>query len=273
MLPSMTTTQPQILLCPPTYFDVTYAINPWMTQGSKVDTKLAYTQWESMKTAIETAGAEVILAPAVEGLPDMVFTANAAVVHGKKGVLASYRFAERQPEEAHMEAFFKGLGYDILKLPRDISFEGSGDALAWNGIIFSGYKTRTHIAAHGYITAHLGLPVLSVEMVDPRFYHVDVCMCPTDVGDLIYYPGAFDEYGLRVIKANVPEDKLIEVSAPEAEAFACNAVSVGKYIILNEGAPQLTKTLESRGYTVLAVDMSEFLKSGGSAKCCTLRLN
>lgn len=263
---------PKILMCPPTYFDVTYAINPWMTQGAQVDTALAYQQWDNLKSAIEAAGAEVLLAPAVEGLPDMVFTANCAVVNGKKAVLCSYRFPERQGEEPHMEAYLSSLGYDILKLPRDISFEGSGDALTYNGTIFSGYKTRTHIAAHGYITAHLGMPVLSVEMADPRFYHVDVCMCPTDRGDFIYFPGAFDEYGLRVIRANVPEDRLIEVSAVEAEAFACNAVSVNDTIIINDGAPELTKTLEAKGYKVVAIDMSEFIKSGGSCKCCTLRL-
>jgi N-dimethylarginine dimethylaminohydrolase len=265
--------KPQILMCPPTYFDVEYAINPWMTQGDKVDTAKAMQQWQAMKDAIETlGGAEVKLAPAIEGLPDMVFTANAAVTYNGVAVIASYRYPERQPEEDHMEAWFKANGHTTYRLPRNVHFEGHGDALKWNGILFSGYRQRTSIAAHGFLTAYTGLPVVSLELIDPRYYHVDVCMCPTDAGDFIYYPGAFDEYGLKVIEATVPEEKRIVVDEDEAAQFACNAVSIGKTLVLNEGAPKLTATMKARGYTVVAIDMSEFIKSGGSCKCCTLRL-
>lgn len=267
-------TPPQVLMCAPDYFEVTYAINPWMTHGESVDLGKARDQWQALRQAIQDAGAEVLLAQPVPGLPDMVFTANAAQVNSRtrRAVIASYRHPERQPEEDHMEAWFKAQGYETLRLPREVKFEGSGDALMLNGHLFSGYRQRTSITAHAFLSSFLNLPVLSLELTDPRFYHVDVCMCPTDKGDLLLYPPAFDEYALKVIEAEVPAERRITVDDEEAFAFACNAVSVGDTLILNQGAPQLTRQLQERGYRVVAVDMSEFIKSGGSCKCLTLRL-
>jgi N-dimethylarginine dimethylaminohydrolase len=264
---------PQILMCPPTFFKVEYAINPWMTPDGTVDLDLAKQQWQNLKQAIENAGAEVLTCPPVDGLPDMVFTANAGVVHNKNVVLAQYKHPERQPEAGYMNTWFQENGYNVQALPEGVFFEGMGDALIWDGIIFSGYRMRTHINAHNWITSHLRLPVLSIELIDPKFYHVDVCMCPTDLGDFIYYPGAFDAYGLAVIEAQIPENKRILISGADANQFACNAVSVGKHIIFHSGASaHLIHQLETRGYVVHTVDMSEFLKSGGSCKCLTLRL-
>jgi N-dimethylarginine dimethylaminohydrolase len=263
---------PVILMSPPDFFEVAYAINPWMTAGDTVDLDLAKHQWGNLKAAIEAAGAEVKLAPPAQGLPDMVFTANSGVVHGKDVVLCHYKHPERQPEEPHMQAWFEQNGFTVHKLPEGVTFEGMGDALIWNDIIFSGYRQRTDIAAHNWITKYLKLPVLSIELPDPKFYHVDVCMCPTDLGDFIYYPGAFDAYGLQVIEAHIPAEKRLVVQASEANLFACNAVSVGSTLILNKGANTLKAELEGRGYTVVEVDMSEFLKAGGSCKCLTLRI-
>lgn len=279
-------TTPSILLSPPDFFEVTYAINPWMTPGDHVDVELAKTQWQNLKTAIEATGAEVKVAPPAKGLPDMVFTANAGIVNtlpsGKKVVvLASYKFEERQPEEPLMAAWFEANGYTVYKMPRTSTFEGMGDALAWTAPdgkvhVFSGYPIRTSESAHAFIAEHTGLTVHSIELVDPRYYHVDVCMCPTDLGDLIVYPPAFSDQGWAKIQSVVPADKLLVVNDTDANLFACNAVSVGKHIILNgsdKAKPvDIIGRLEAKGYTVTCVDMSEFLKSGGSCKCLTLRL-
>ena len=144
--------------------------------------------------------------------------------------------------------------------------------MIWQDRVFAGYKTRTDIASHNLLTAATGLPVISLELINPRFYHVDVCLCPLADGHLIYSPDAFDEYGNQVIEANVPPEKRIPVTAEEAARFACNSVNVNDTVIFNQGSSRLADDLKARGFKVVQVDLSEFLKSGGSSKCLTLRV-
>jgi N-dimethylarginine dimethylaminohydrolase len=261
-----------ILMSPPDYFSVDYAINPWMEVGA-VNLDLAKKQWDNLVELIEKkAGGTVEVLPAVEGLPDLVFTANAAFIHDKKAIIARYKHPERQGEEPYCTAWFSQKGYEVITLPEEMFFEGAGDALKWKDRVFAGYKTRTAIVSHHRLSQETGLPVLSLELIDERFYHIDVCICPLDTGDFIYYPEAFDHYGKQVIEANIPEKNRIAVSAKEAEQFACNSISIGETVIFNEGSIQLAETLKTRGLNVLQVDLSEFIKAGGSAKCLTLKI-
>ncbi len=268
---------PKILMCPPEYFTVTYAINPWMKEavdaGNLCNVDLAKKQWETLyNTITQKAGAEVLLQPPVDGLPDLVFTANAALVYQNKAIIAHYMFEERQGEEPHDLKWFKDAGFEVTELPRGVYFEGAGDALIHDGKVLSGYKTRTDITSHNLITTVTGLPVLSLELGHAKFYHIDVCLCPLPEGYLIYSPDAFDAYGLAVIEANVPAEKRIPVEKEEAARFACNAVSIHEYVIFNEGSPKLAEALKEKGFVPLQVNLSEFIKAGGSAKCLTLRV-
>jgi len=260
-----------ILMSPPDYFEVAYAINPWMSAEGRVDRELARRQWDTLKTALEQH-ARISVLPPVEGLPDLVFTANAAFVRGNLAITAHYKHPERQGEEPHVERWFAEHGYEVVR-PHPVKFEGAGDALILGDRVLAGYRLRTDIAAHRLITELTGLPVLALELAEPHFYHIDVCICPLEDGSLIYYPGAFDEYGLRVIEANVPEDKRLLVTLAEARLFACNAVNVGRTVFLNQGSERLVGLLRERGFEVVEADLSEFIKAGGSAKCLTLRLS
>jgi N-dimethylarginine dimethylaminohydrolase len=152
-----------------------------------------------------------------------------------------------------------------------MNFEGAGDALFCGDTLFAGYRFRSDVRGHQWVGERLGVPVLPLELVDPRFYHLDTCFCPVAPGVAIYYPGAFDEYGRSVLKDRI--DRLVEVSAEEAVSFSCNAVVVGRSVVLNEGAPKLAAALETLGFNVQPLEFSEFIKSGGSAKCLTLRID
>lgn len=265
--------RPTILMCPPTYFTVEYAINPWMEEAPPCNVELAKRQWDNLHKAItEQAGAHVELLTPERGVPDLVFTANAAFVYNNTAVIAHYKHAERRAEEPICADWFDKHGFKVVRMPDHVFFEGAGDALIWQDRVFAGYKTRTDIASHSLLTAATDLPVLSMELVNPRYYHIDVCLCPLQDGHLIYSPDAFDEYGRTVIEANVPAKKLIPVSIEEAARFACNAVNIGDTVIFNQGSPQLMDDLKARGFRVIQVDLSEFLKSGGSSKCLTLRI-
>lgn len=264
----------RILVSPPTFFEVSYVINPWMANQAPVSRDLAQRQWDRLVQAIESCGASVEVLPAVKGLPDLVFTANAALVYDKKALVARYKHPERQGEEPHVEDWFRQHGFGLQTLPRQVPFEGAGDALIYDRrLVLAGYRQRTDIQAHTAISNTTGLPVLSLELVNPRFYHVDVSLCPLARGHLLYYPGAFDSYGLQVLCENIPESKRIPTTLTEASAFACNAVPLGPNVIVHQPSARLVDILSSRGFRVIAVDLGEFLKAGGSAKCLTLRLD
>ena len=156
-----------------------------------------------------------------------------------------------------------------MRLPDDIAFEGEGDALFAGETLLAGYLKRSDIRAHRILAETFDVPVLSLELVDDRWYHLDTCLFPLDAETVVFYPEAFDLYAQTVLRDNF---HTIEVSLDEALRFACNAVRVGKHIVLPSGCPGLTRTLEARGYTVYAVELSEFLKTGGAAKCLTLYL-
>jgi N-dimethylarginine dimethylaminohydrolase len=263
--------KPRILMCPPDHFGVEYEINPWMSVARGVDRARAVEQWNALRETLGELGAEVDLTTPVAGLPDLVFTANAGLVYRDEFIPSRFRFRARQGETAHFEAWARSRGFRVVEPPEGMSFEGAGDALFCGSTLFAGYRFRSDARSHQWVGEHLGVEVLPMELVDPRYYHLDTCFCPVAPDAAIYYPGAFDEYGRAVIRARIP--RLIEVRPEEAHGFSCNAVVVGRTVVLNRGAPKLAEDLRALGFEARPLDFSEFIKSGGSAKCLTLRVD
>jgi N-dimethylarginine dimethylaminohydrolase len=260
-----------LLMVRPDHFNVVYEINPWMNRTIQVAQATAAAQWEGLyRTLTEAMGARGLLAEPRPELPDMVFTANAGLVRGERVVLSRFRHPERQGEEAEFRRWFEAQGFRVEELPRERCFEGEGDALFLGETLFAGYHWRTDVHAHRLVGELLGVRVLSLELVDPHYYHLDTCFCPLDGETAAYFPPAFDPYALRVLEAHVP--LLVPVEAEEAARFACNAVVLGRHVALNTGCPRFEKALRDLGYTPHATPLDEFLKAGGSAKCLTLHL-
>lgn len=265
-----------LLMCPPSHFGIEYEINPWMKIEVNADHGLAEQQWHGLYEQLHSTGIQIELLTAVAGLPDLVFTANAGLVYKGRVLVSRFRHPQRQGEEPIFREWFASHGFEIVQFdPRSegggSDFEGAGDALFCGDTLFAGYRMRSDATCHQQIGELLGVRVIPVELVDPRYYHLDTCFCPMAEDEAIWYPPAFDEYGRRAIEATVP--KLIEVQQSEAESFACNAVVVGKQVFTNTGCPKLHATLRSRGYAPTATPLGEFVKAGGSAKCLTLRLD
>ena len=270
------TNELRFLMCPPHHFGVEYVINPWMQgQVNAADQKLAWKQWMQFH-GLMTSYADVALMPAVSGLPDLVFTANAALVSNRTAVLSSFRCRERQPEARYYADWLAADGFQVETLPSGVLFEGAGDALFDRGtkpMLWFGYGFRSSASALPYLQRSCEVEVQGLRLWDPRFYHLDTCFCPLDGGYLLYYPAGFDAQSNANIESRFPCDKRFAVTEQEAIHFACNAVNIGKTIILNYATPELTERLNSRGFEVIQTPVSEFMKAGGSTKCLSLRLN
>ncbi len=261
----------RILMCPPEFYGIEYEINPWMSRQRQSDPDLAREQWNGLHAHLRLASAEIALLPPAKGLPDLVFTANAALIYRRTAVLANFRHPERQGEIPYDEAWLTADGFKIERVPEDLHFEGAGDALFCGDTLFAGYRIRSHALGHQGIGRLLGCRVIPVELVDPYYYHLDTCFCPLAPGVAIYYPAAFDDYGRAALAAHI--GTLIPVEDQEARSFACNAVVVGRTVVTNTGCPRLHAALSAAGFTPRSTPLSEFVKAGGSAKCLTLRLD
>lgn len=277
--------QPRFLMCPPRYFAVTYSINPWMDPEAWADKRAALhakaqTQWIGLTRALATLGVAIeTLDPAV-GLPDLVFTANAAVVLDRKAVLARFRHRERRREEPVFAAAFaklkaRGLLDEILKLPDGIMLEGAGDCIFdphrrhfWMGCGF-----RSDGAAAPVMEQLLGVRCVALPLADASFYHLDTAFCALPCGSVIYYPDAFTPTALAAIYETVAPEQRIPIDRADAARFAANAVRINDTIVLSRCSAALRGTLTERGYTIVETPLDAFQRSGGSACCLMLRLD
>jgi len=263
--------QPTILMCPPDHYGIEYEINPWMDKTKGADRPRAQAQWQALHDTLVSLGVDVRLMSAVKGLPDLVFTANAGLIWRSTAFVATFRHGARQGETPIDEAWFKGCGFRTVMPPETMDLEGAGDALFCGDTLFGGYLIRSDARALQWVGERIGCRVIPLQLVNDYYYHLDTCFCPLRPDQALYFPGAFDRYGLQALEDSI--DDLIPVAEEEAARFACNAVVVGKHVVLNSGCPKLEATLRSKGYTPHATDLSEYIKSGGSAKCLTLRLD
>ncbi|HET8920806.1 MAG TPA: arginine deiminase-related protein [Xanthobacteraceae bacterium] len=279
-----TGTRPRLLMCPPRHFAVTYRINPWMDPRSWAgDGRLhaeAERQWTALRDALIAAGAAVETIEPIADLPDLVFTANAAVVLDRKAVLSRFRHPERRNEEPIFAARFaalaeRGVLDEVSPIPDGIILEGAGDCI-WDSrrrLFWLGCGFRSDTSAAAFLERQLGHRCLPLPLADACFYHLDTALCALPCGSVIYYPGAFTPAARATIDAHVAPEHRIALDRADAERFAANVVCIGNTIVLSSCGGSLRTMLNERGYAVVETPLHAFLRSGGSACCLTLRLD
>jgi N-dimethylarginine dimethylaminohydrolase len=265
------------LMCEPSFFEVCYVINPWMEGNlGKVNKELAKQQWQNLYDIVARLASVSLIEP-VAGLPDMVFTANAGLVHRKESqekefIVSSFRHAERQPEVKFFEKFFSCQGYRVQHLQQSTIFEGAGDALFDSqGRLWAGSGIRSDPRAMDEIIEVLDVEACGLELIDPHWYHLDTAFCPLPEGQVIAYANAFSKKGVAALNDAFGE-RIIWVSESDAKNFACNAISIDQTIIMHRASAELKFALAQRGFEVIETDVSEFIKAGGACKCLTLEI-
>jgi N-dimethylarginine dimethylaminohydrolase len=257
------------LMCRPTYFAVEYAINPWMDPAVRVDRDRAIRQWEALRDLYLDLGHEVHEITPIEGLPDMVFAANGALVVDGRVYGARFASAERTPEGPAYLEWFRGAGYTETREPKHVN-EGEGDFITLDDVVLAATGFRTEAAAHQEAERLLGRPVVTLQLVDPRFYHLDTALFALSGDQVAYYPGAFSEGSRRVLRALYPDALL--ATEEDAAVLGLNAVCDGRNVVIAAEATALAGRLRALGFEVHPVELDELRKAGGGAKCCTLEL-
>lgn len=270
---SFMTETPTFLLCPPEFFTISYEINPWMQKGVTVDPDKAMGEWTHFRETLEGLGANVVVQPPQPDLPDMVYTANAGFVANGAGLVSRFASVERQGESAFAAAAFEANGMRVEDMPEDAgAMEGTGDAIIFGDGLFCGYGQRTDASALPAVEAFAGAPLVPVHLIDPRFYHLDLVICPLDAGrQALVAPQAMDADSLQRVRAAVPEPVLLEDD--EVSAFCANAVVVEKTVLMHRVPPRLGRVLADLGFDAQEIPVPEFIKGGGSLRCLSLRLD
>jgi N-dimethylarginine dimethylaminohydrolase len=252
----------------PTFFTVEYAINPWMDTTTPVDTALAVRQWENLLATYRRLGHSVELVEPVAGLPDMVYAANGGLIVDGKAVVARFAYPQRAGEAVAYAEWMDA--HDFETTHTHYVNEGQGDLLVVGSTILAGYGFRTDLQAHDEIAQITGKPVVSLELVDPRFYHLDTALAVLDDTTIAYYPPAFSDEARARLQGLYPD--AIEVATADAYVLGLNAVSDGRHVVLPAAATGFARQLVDAGFEPVCVDLSELLKGGGSVKCCTLEV-
>ncbi|MFF0543978.1 dimethylargininase [Nocardia thailandica] len=268
--PLRVATPRRFVLCSPEYFDVAYAINPWMNPGEPVDRARALAQWTVLRETYEEFGHRVQVVPGEPGLPDMVFAANSGLSVGGRTLSARFAHPERGPEGPAFHRWFAANGHSRLAVAGEHN-EGEGDFAVAGQRILAGMGFRCHLGAHAEVQEFFALPVVSLELVDPRFYHLDTALMVLDDTTIAYYPPAFSAAARDVLETLYPD--AIVASEADALVLGLNGVSDGRHVFLTPHAPGLAAQLGDRGFVPIPVDLSELLKGGGGIKCCTLELH
>jgi N-dimethylarginine dimethylaminohydrolase len=263
-----------LLMCSPEGFAVNYEINPWMKgHVGQISRSLACRQWQFLRQQLAEL-ADVTVMDGDPAWPDLVFTANAglALLREKVFVLSNFRYPQRQGEKAINRRWFEAHGWRCVELDVAVKFEGAGDALLDSeGRLFVADGLRTDRVAAEHLAAHFSGPIHSLRLIDPAFYHLDTCFCPLTAGYALYLPSAFDPVSQALLR-NIFGEQLVALTADEGRLFCANAVNIGHSIVMNEPTPRLASVLGNAGFTITRTPLTEFMKSGGSAKCLTLRI-
>lgn len=256
----------RVLVCRPSYYQVNYSINPWMVPGS-VDVKRAMDQWETLVDVYQRLGVDVEIIDQRSHLPDMVFTADQGIVKGNMVLLSNFRYPERQGERDLYGKWFRDHNLITLSIPDDCCVEGHGEAIFWRDKLLLGIGFRANKEAASAICEELEVEVVPLQLVDPKFYHLDTCFFALNSETAFFYPHAFSESSQKMLRKIVP--RLLALTNHEANSFCANSVVTDHQVLINAGCPSFARKIRQLGYQAHEVEMSEFIKSGGGIHCLT----
>jgi N-dimethylarginine dimethylaminohydrolase len=275
------------------YFDDQAAINPFMDASIAINREVAAQEHLAIQAALEAAGVKVIKVKPPLDCQDGVYTANWGLERNGTVILASLPNA-RKGEEDYAEQIFQNQGKTVIRIPDGLRFSGQGDALPCGNLLFCGSAYRSDIEAQKFVAETLALTRIQLQTIplldnannpainsysgwpDSFFYDIDLALSilkppmQGQKGLIAWCPEAFTETSRALLVALDEVDK-IEVSYHDAtKAYACNLVSTGETVVMNQGAPDFQAAIESYGLKTILLHNPELAKGGGSIRCTSI---
>jgi len=257
-----------LLLTEPTHYRISYQINPFMHIDRQPNPTKARDEHAAIVAAHVRAGRIVKLMPSANDCPDMIYTANAAIVRGNRAILSKLP-KERQGESGYHHSWLAGLGLEVIRAP--FLFSGQGDALPCGNLLLTGYGHRTDRRMHPFLHEQLGYEVIPLHTVNPLWFDLDLAVAILDDHTIAYCPDALDLQSRHTL-ASIGLD-LMEVELKEASSFALNLISDGETITMTAGAPRFAARLRAHGFSVIELETTEIHKGGGGVRCTALTLD
>jgi dimethylargininase len=222
-----------------------------------IDVERAVAQHQAYCNRLEALGLEVLRLPADEACPDGCFVEDVALVLDEVAVVTMPGAPSRRPEVPPVrEALRRFRRCEEMSLPATLD---GGDVLRLGKRLFVGRTARTNeagLTALGAAVAPFGYEVVPVAVTG--CLHLKSAVTALDDETLFAVPGAFDE-------APFAGCQLVPVPAEEREA--ANVLRVRGEVWVPAGFPRTLDRLDGRGYRVVAMDVSEFLKAEGGLTC------
>jgi N-dimethylarginine dimethylaminohydrolase len=111
----------------------------------------------------------------------------------------------------------------------------------------------------------------TVPLVEEKFLHLDTVVGVLGDGRYLVYSDGLAG-GRPPDESALAAGEIVPVSRADATRFACNIVVVGDVVVTGPVSKDLCRRISRLGFHVERVDLGEFYKAGGGAKCLTLPL-
>ncbi|MBU8697403.1 dimethylarginine dimethylaminohydrolase family protein [Bacillus pumilus] len=258
----------EVLLCSPIYMEIKQIINETQKHFARenISQMKAIAQHKQLIQILKNHQVRPIMLPANHRYPEQVFTRDIGFTIGHTLFVSSMAASVRQGEEQLLKEWAQEDGFKTVSLSNG-TIEG-GDVLVDQTRVFVGMSKRTNPAAIHELKKELPDHDIIPIHLPPHILHLDCVMNILSQDEMLIYPEAFKKEDLHLLNMHY---HLIEISKQEQFTLGPNVLSIGQKKVISLPINQETNAaLTAHGYTVIEVDFSEIIKSGGSFRCCTL---
>ncbi len=238
-------------------------INGLTTAGlGQPDYELALVQHQNYISALKSCGVNVHILESDERYPDSTFIEDVALLTPVCAILTRPGALSRRGEVAGLEEVLLEYFSDIEQINSPGTVE-AGDIMMAGSHYYIGLSERTNRAGAEQMIAILeryGLTGSMIELQEVLHLKTGVAYLENNnlvaCGEFIRHP-EFNSYNI------------LEISTEES--YAANCIWVNNKILIPQGYPMSLETIQSAGYEVLEIDVSEFRKLDGGLSCLSLR--
>ncbi len=258
----------EVLVCEPKFMAIKEPINETQRKymNENIDQALACKQHQSLVDTMRKEGIDVKVLPPNEAFPEQIFMRDSGFTIENTLYVGRMESSVRQGEEKKLTAFLDSIERPFYSL-HEGTIEG-GDVIVTKDVVFVGASGRTSQNSIDELKANHKEKQFEWITFDHKFLHLDCVFQPVSDHEALLYPDAIEATSLKKLTDRYD---CIEVTKEEQFYLSVNVLSIGHKRVI--ALPQNKKTndaLRARGYTIIEIDFSEIIKSGGSFRCVTL---